>query len=93
MRVLCYNSCVKLNAINLLKGFYKVEDFNPSDQTVEQRMNELENRVESLTKLFEALTDSYSLTLDSVDKMREANDRLCQGVRELLSRIGPKVGQ
>ena len=79
---------------------YKVEfkefmsdDFNPSAQTLEQRMNDLENRYESLLCLFDALVTSYKALLDSFEEMQTTNRQLCTSITALLDRLGPKVNQ
>ena len=69
------------------------DDFNPSAQTLEQRMNDLENRYESLLCLFDALATSYKALLDSFEEMQITNRQLCTSITALLDRLGPKVNQ
>ena len=63
------------------------DDFNPSAQTLEQRMNDLENRYESLLCLFDKLADTCKITFDSTEEFREACQVLCANVTEMLKRM------
>jgi len=68
------------------------EDFTPSAQTIEQRLEDLENRFLTVLTLFDKLADTCKLTFDSTEDLREACQNLCANVTEMLKRL-PQVDQ
>jgi hypothetical protein len=63
------------------------EDFTPSEQTLEQRLNDLESRFLTILTLFDKLAETCRTTFDSTEELREACQVLCANVTEMLKRM------